>query len=136
MIYERIYSKLEKLGLIGLIAAGTEAAKSTSDGFMDLHFNRLADEAGAVVLSLAHYFEQNGDLCCDPDMTLRVWPERRMAEALTFQMAIPPVYTEVYPEPGKVDPSAKTDLNRFLDTWLRNALAQGHSFRCPQGDQQ
>ncbi len=29
--------------------------------------------AGAIVLSLAHYFEQNGDLCQDPEMTVRVF---------------------------------------------------------------
>lgn len=130
MIYERIYKKLDRLGVIALVEAKTEAAKSTIGGaFMDLHFDRLQDEDGAVVIALAHYFKQNGDLCCDPDMTVRVWPDRRMAEALTFQQAIPPVYTVVYPEPGKVDVRAKVELNTFLDTWLRNAIAQGHSFR-------
>lgn len=137
MIYERIYNKLENLGIVALIEAKVEAVKSIAPGFMDLHFDRLHEEDGAVVIALAHYFKQNGDLCSDPDMTVRVWPDRRMAEALTFQMAIPPVYTEVYPEPGKVNVRAKKELNSFLDTWLRNALAQGHSFRRDgQGGQQ
>lgn len=128
MIYERIYEKLERLGLIALIEAKTEAAKSAAPGFMDLHFDRLHEQGGAVVIALAHYFEQNGDLCCDPDMQIRVCPAQRVAEALTFQQAIPPVYTEVYPEPGKVNLHAKKSLNSFLDTWLGNALAQGHRF--------
>lgn len=137
MIYERIYNRLEKLGVIALIEARTEAAKSIVSGFMDLHFDRLREDDGAVIIALAHYFKQNGDLCCDPDMTIRVWPERRIAEALTFQMAIPPVYTEVYPEPGMVNPRAKKELNSFLDTWLRNAIAQDHGFgRNGRGGQQ
>ena len=140
MIYERIYNKLDRLGVIALIEANTEAAKSTASGFMDLHFDRLHDDyyyEGETIIALAHTFEQNGDRCCDPDMMIRVWPDRKMAEALTFQQAIPPVYTEVYPEPGKVNPRAKKDLNSFLDTWLRNAIAQGHGFRdAAKGGQQ
>lgn len=138
MIYERIYSKLQKLGITALIEARTDAARSTvADAFMDLHFDRLREEDGAVIIALAHYFTQNGDLCCDPDMTIRVWPERRIAEALTFQMACPPVYTEVYPKRGKVSPRAKRELNAFLDTWLRNLLAQKHQFTAPaDGGQQ
>ena len=128
MIYERIYQKLEQLGITGLIDSGTEAAKSTASGFMDLSFDRLYDEEGAVVIALAHYYKQNGDLCADPDMEIRVYPQRGMAEALTFQQAIPPIYQQVYPAPGKVIPRLKTSLNTFLLTWLTNAIAQGHSF--------
>ena len=78
-----------------------------------------------MVLSLAHYFEQNGDLCQDPEMTVRV-TQPGMVEALTFQQAIPPIYSVVYPEPGKVAPAIKRDLNSFLSMWLWNLTAQGH----------
>jgi hypothetical protein len=71
MIYERIYKKLDRLGVIALIEAKTDAAKSTTPGFMDLHFDRLHVEDGAVVIALAHYFEQDGVLCSDPDMERR-----------------------------------------------------------------
>ena len=49
-----------------------------------------------------------------------------MIEALTFQQAIPPIYQEVYPEPGKLIPQLKRELNDFLKTWLINLLSQGH----------
>ena len=129
MIYERIYRQLETLGIIALVETNTAAAKSTAPGFMDLCFDRLYDEEGAVVISLAHYFKQNGDLCSDPDMEIRIFPDRKMAEALTFQQAIPPIYQRVYPAPGKVIPALKKDLNSFLATWLRNCVQQGHSFK-------
>jgi uncharacterized protein YqiB (DUF1249 family) len=32
----------------------------------------------------------------------------------------------VYPEPGKVVPRLKRELNSFLVVWLRNLTAQGH----------
>lgn len=127
-IYNRNFNKLEKLGIIELITTRKEAAKSESTGFMDLHFDRLYEEDGAVIIALAQYFKQNGDSCCDPDMQIRIHPEQRMAEALTFQQAIPPIYQEVYPAPGKVRPQLKKDLNNFLSTWLRNCIQQGHRF--------
>jgi hypothetical protein len=126
MINENIYARLEELGTIELICNRTESATSKSSGFMDLHFDRLREENGSVVISLAHYFEQNGDLCCDPDMEIRVYPKLRSAEALTFQQAIPPVYQVVYPAPGKVNLGLKSVLNDFLLTWLGNCIQQGH----------
>ena len=55
-----------------------------------------------MVLSLCHYFEMNGDLCQDPEMTVRVFSSAGMIEALSFQQSLPPIYSVVYPEPGKV----------------------------------
>ena len=107
MIYERIYQKLDQLGITGLIESGTEAAKSTASGYMDLSFDRLYDEEGAVVIALAHYYKQNGDLCADPDMEIRVYPQRRMAEALTFQQAIPPIYQHGLSRAGQSDPGSQ-----------------------------
>jgi len=45
---------------------------------------------------------------------------------VSFQQAIPPIYQRVYPQPGKVVPRLKRDLNSFLTTWLRNLKQQGH----------
>jgi len=130
-IYERIYDKLNKLGVIALIENNSEAAKSVVDpsgGFMDLCFDKLDDDRDKVRISLAHYYKQNGDLMCDPDMEILVYHGLNSAEALTFQMANPPIYQEVYPEPGKVNPKLKRQLNSFLNTWLKNAIDQGHHF--------
>lgn len=45
---------------------------------------------------------------------------------MIFQQTSPPVYSVVYPEPGKVVPRLKRELNAFLGVWLRNLKAQGH----------
>ena len=129
-IHKRIYRKLERLGVLGLVQAKVEASKSESQGFMALHFDALHIEpSGAVVVALAHYFAQNGDQCADPDMEIRIRPVLKMAEALTFQQAIPPIYQQVYPEPGLVNLRLKRQLNQFLNMWLKNCIEQGHSFR-------
>lgn len=111
--------------------------------FMDLVVETLwpCETTGATVLSLVHYFEQNGDLCQDPEMTVRLFhpgsrehgalvpstsDQNGRAEALMFQTAIPPVYQEVYVSPGRYRPRLHLELNRFLGQWLRNLEAQGH----------
>ena len=132
-IYELNYSRLEKL--LGQPPSELDSEtvyRFRAAGFMDLVVEILlpCEETGARILSIAHYFELNGDLCQDPDVTVRVFPPKGdrpgMVEALTFQQAIPPIYQEVYPEPGKVILSIKRDLNAFLSTWLGNLKAQGH----------
>ena len=129
MIYETIYRKLDKLGAIAAIQAGQDYAKShIGEPFMDLNIDVLDRRADHIVIALSHYFEQNGDLCADPDMEIRIYPARCMAQALTFQQAIPPLYKEVYPAPGKVAPQLKRELNDFLNLWLGNCIKQGHRF--------
>ncbi len=131
--YEQNYTRLREL--IGRPFGDLRSSRSyrlRTPGFMDLVVEVLpqCEETGATVLSLAHYFEQNGDLCQDPEMVVRIFTptDKRpaMVEALMFQQAIPPIYTLAYPEPGKVDLKAKEDLNSFLSFWLRNLKDQGH----------
>lgn len=142
--YELNHARLEEL--IGRPLAdltGDRAHRLEAPGFMDLTVEVLprCPETGAMVLSLVHYFEQNGDLCQDPEMVLRVFAPGSTAframvpstdarhgrvEAIMYQQAIPPIYQQVYPEPGKYAPRLKRDLNAFLTTWLRNLKAQGH----------
>jgi hypothetical protein len=104
--YERNYQRLEAvLGRpVRKLRIGI-AYRLRAPGFMDLVVEVLSRNPSTMVLSLAHYFEQNGDLCQDPEMEVRVYLPRGdqpgRVEALTFQQAIPPIYSVVYPEPGK-----------------------------------
>ncbi len=117
-------------------------------GFMNLVVERLPDchETGGIVLSLAHYFRLNGDLCQDPEMTVRLFPPGLTAlqqlapspdpglgraEALSFQQASPPIHQRIYPEPGSYYRSLRRDLNDFLGLWLRNLQDQGHKLTEP-----
>ena len=129
-IHQTIFGRLVKLGIVrdGQLRAD---GRSQSGGFMDLVFEKLpyldgtSGQAG-VAFSMAHYFKQNGDLCQDPEMVVLVYPDLAMAEAHSFQQAIPPIYQEVYPEPGKYRPELKKDLNSFLCQWLQNLIDQDH----------
>jgi len=79
-----------------------------------------------IAVALTHYFEQNGDLCKDPEMVVLIYPPQRMVEAFTFEMSIPPVYQQVFPESEKFYPQLRKELNSFLRQWLNNLIAQQH----------
>jgi uncharacterized protein YqiB (DUF1249 family) len=119
-IYENIYDKLNELGVFDV----KESVHAKSGDLMDL----VVEQLGKNHFSLSHYFEQNGDLVSDPDMEVRVIPEMKMAEALTYQDQFG--FQRVYPETDKIDVKAKKDLNAFLNNWLNNLLAQG--FKIPK----
>ncbi|MEZ5945234.1 MAG: hypothetical protein R3C18_27990 [Planctomycetaceae bacterium] len=97
-----------------------------STAFMAVHIEVLEQRHKSLVVSVAHYFEQNGDLCCDPDMTflvndLGVFP-------LTFQQAIPPVYQVAaeFTENGgmRYNKQLQKQLTQFANGWMKNIEAQ------------
>jgi hypothetical protein len=81
---------------------------------------------GHQAISVAHYFEQNGDLCQDPEMTFELIPEGANVryEPLSFQQALPPVYQEVFAT-GSENLRLKHQLSAFAVTWDRNIGLQG-----------
>ena len=130
-IHELIFAKLEKLGITSIEG---DAAKSVIGGMMDLNYDRLGCrklDLGNYVsydIALAHNYIQNGDVMADPDMEIRISPEIKYAEALTYQLDGLGIFQRVYPEPGKVYPKLKRELNQFLNQWLKNCIDQGHTF--------
>ena len=128
-IYTTNYTRLQQIlkrPLAELKPGDTMRLKA--GGYMDLVVEVLGKRGAAIKVSLAHYFKQNGDLCQDPEMVVRVDREHRTVKALSFQQAIPPLSQEVY---GNRDPSLEKHLNTFLGTWLRNLKMQGHRPRTP-----
>ena len=118
-VYERIYNKLKKLGVLDV----KEAATIKSGAFMDLHIDKLGENHYA----LSHYYRQGGDSIADPDMEIRIIPDMKMAEALTYQDTYG--YRVVYPTKDTVDLRAKKDLNTFLNKWLTNLTRQGFKYK-------
>ncbi len=131
--YQQNYTRLKNLlGQPPEDLPPESALRFRSSEWMDLVVEVLprCQETSGVVMSLAHYFTQNGDLCSDPEMELRVIAPTAgrpgTVEALCFQQSIPPVYQLVYPKPGYVAPKVKRELNAFLSLWSRNLRSQGH----------
>ena len=80
--------------------------------------------------SLAHYFEQNGDLMADPEMVVRVFSNTKSAYALSYKLDSLGVNQEVYIERNSerlVNVRLRKQLNSFLGMWLGNLISQGFS---------
>jgi hypothetical protein len=112
-VYEVNYEKI--LPLL------SDYRKIQNKGFEDLVIEKIGDNE----YSIAHYYKQNGDLMRDPEMTVRIFPDLKMVEALTYQMDCFGTYQEVYLEAGKYYPQLKKELNKFLGQWLTNLKNQG-----------
>ena len=130
-IHELIFAKLEKLGITSIEG---DATKSIIGGLMNLNYDRLgcrdenSNNCASYDIAIAHNYIQNGDVMADPDMEIRIYPEIKYAEALTYQLDGLGIFQRVYPEPGKVCPRIKRELNQFLNQWLKNCIDQGHTF--------
>lgn len=90
------------------------------------------DEQGRCIFAMSHYYEQNGDLMCDPCMTIRIDLELKTVEALTFKMdgifnsRIKEVYMESEDGRELVNLSEKKSQNSFLNQWTNNLVNQKH----------
>lgn len=130
-IYETNYTRLSKI-MNGELENMKGNYKLKSKGFMDLVIEKLRVASDKTfVISLAHYYEQNGDLMADPDMEIKVYPELKAIEVLNYTNHSLGFYREVYfEEDGKkyVKNVLKRDLNDFLRTWLKNLESQGFNY--------
>ena len=123
-IYKRNYLRLRELGLLDI----KEYAKLKNEPYMALSVEWIGGESDYRLLSICHYGEQNGDLMRDPDMVLRVYDAMEQVEALSFRNDYVGVYQVVYPAPDVVHLGLKRELNRFLETWLKNLKDQGFCY--------
>lgn len=80
---------------------------------------------GLPAISVAHYYEVNGDLCQDPEMCFEVetTPDGLVFHPYMFQMAIPPVYQEVTNDAQGI--VLAEQLRQFAAMWDSNLWAQG-----------
>jgi hypothetical protein len=79
-----------------------------------------------LVFSVAHYREQNGDLCCDPDVTILRGSDGEWYP-LTFEQA--GIAYRPTAEVGaegivRVNSREQADLVQFVNLWMTNIQAQ------------
>lgn len=124
MIYDQNFIKLEKLGLSEI----KEAITLKSNGYMDLIIEVIEETETTRDLSLAHYFEQNGDLMADPEIVVRIYKKMKNVEVLSYRQDSMGLEQFVYKMAGgtkMVNVGLKTQLNSFFSEWLNNLLHQG-----------
>lgn len=89
---------------------------------------------GCPVYSITHYYDQNGDLMRDPDMTVMVDPLHGHVIPLSFrqdnaQFTRYGVFEQSVFAGGKCNEKVLRNLDDFLNTWSKNILAQGFDYQ-------
>ena len=87
------------------------------------HFDCLVIERHGEMISVSHYFEQNGDLVPDPDVELHYpsWVPTAITQCMGYRRE------KFIERDGKqyVDRRFHTEVSAFLSMWARNITAQG-----------
>ena len=87
------------------------------------HFDRLVIERHDNMISVSHYFEQNGDLIADPDVELHypTWTPTAITQIFGYRRE------KFIERDGKtfVDTRFHPEVSSFLVLWARNIKAQG-----------
>ena len=112
----------------GLEALKQQPIRLKVEGFMPLVIEHVGvGPRGQPLVSAAHYYEQQGDMMADPEMTFDV--ADGIWSPVEFQQASPPIYQRAVSvdDNGKVliKPKLLADLKRFTALWDRNLRDQG-----------
>lgn len=108
-----------------------DAVKLRASGFMDLCVDVLMRKGSVIQISLAHYYEQNGDLVPDPDMEVLLLQATQMAYPKHIQHSTG-AFRECLDERMRISDTAEfSDQSEFLSMWLGNLEAQGHRIVTP-----
>jgi hypothetical protein len=98
----------------------------TNEPYMRLVIEHIGDGPhGLPAISVAHYYELNGDLCQDPEMCFEIesTPDGLVMRPYMLQTACPPHYQEVSDDAEGVALAA--ELREFSTMWDNNLRDQG-----------
>lgn len=130
--------KLQSRGLaihpLDLLDSNYIKVKPPAECYMRLVIEHIGrGPRGLEMVSVTHYYEQNGDQCTDPEMTFEVvreaWDRAEYWGPVSFEMGAQGIYRRgVYlGDDGRVicDPHEVRDQRAFVKTWDKNIRAQG-----------
>jgi uncharacterized protein YqiB (DUF1249 family) len=114
-IYERSYRRLRMLAPV--LDPEQQVAVAPAPGLPDLHLRIIDRFRYTTVLRLTHFFDEGRELSPLPDVSVRVYHDARLAEAISLRGS-----------PLPSPPYSKWEHNRFLERWLGYCLRQGYRF--------
>ena len=112
---EAIYRRLTD----GLLKVGDSRQIDNSASFMALHVEVIGRHGRWPIFSLAHYYEQSGDLICDPDVTFlvadQVYPLTFEQGGIVHQIAVQFKEGAIH-----LNEPLQDQITEFCNQWLRN----------------
>jgi hypothetical protein len=115
------------LSLVEGLAPGRARKVDTTNGaFMPVSIDFLQQNAdGSRMYAIAHRFEQNGDLCPDPDVEFYVVGDMIAPTAIDQVLGYRrSVEFDEQGKPARWNQSSQADLTRFCNMWMKNIRLQ------------
>jgi uncharacterized protein YqiB (DUF1249 family) len=128
-IHAQIFHRL--LDVIPDLLTIDDVGMSEVAGMLPLHFDVVSRTATKLTIMVGHSRAESDGVVIDPEMTVAVYLDRSMAEALTYRDAY--MSNSVYSsDRSHIDILAKRVLNDYLHTWLGNLIVAGHSIKATE----
>ena len=125
-IYESNYLKLCQLA--GADAEPQAARVSSVPDDCELHIGVLRTEPYTTTLRMTYWFEEKGAPIADPDLTVRVYHDARLAEALAARIAHRHTVLQDLDRAHTAELGRRWRVNMLLNKWLDYLLDVGHTF--------
>jgi uncharacterized protein YqiB (DUF1249 family) len=125
-IYESNYLKLQHLAEVD--AATTTARVSHSPNDCELHLDVLRTERYTTTVRMTYWFLEAGGSVADPDLTIRVYHDARLAEALAARVAHRHRVLQDLDPAHAAELGRRWRVNMLLNKWLDYLLEVGHAF--------
>ena len=115
--------------LIGKMEDGYAKIDNGGDGIMAVSIEDIGTRIGNQIISVAHYYKQNGDLMADPEVTFMKIETDGNTEffPLSYKQAslgMDREYVIFEDEKIRFDRSKQNDLKNFCNNWFKNIADQ------------
>jgi len=85
-----------------------------------LRFQIIEKTSIEIIISIAKYREENGDMIADPEFIIKVNLDKKFVEAISYQDQFG--FRPVYFTDGTIDIEARYEINSYLKSWLTMQL--------------
>ena len=127
-LYESNYLKLGRL--VSQFPREKVVWTSSAPRDCDLHVEVLRHEPYTTTMRMTYWFvEPDAQPIADPDLTLRVYHDARLAEAITARVAHRHEVLQNLDPAHAAELGRRWRINMMLNKWLDYLLDVGHTFR-------
>jgi len=89
---------------------------------LNISIEKIRHDDSGIIISIAEYKRQNGDLMVDLDLLLKVNQNKGYVEAISLQNQFG--FRSVYLENDTIDIEARDEINKFLHRWLQEIVRE------------
>jgi uncharacterized protein YqiB (DUF1249 family) len=125
-IYESNYLKLLQLADVDIATTPSRVSQTPND--CELHLDVLRAEPYTTTLRMTYWFDENGEPVADPDLTVRVYHDARLAEALAARVGHRHQVLQDLDPAHAAELGRRWRVNMLLNKWLDYLLEVGHAF--------